>query len=621
MVIFSLLVLIALGTLTACGATPEPEIIIQEVTKVVEKEVAGETVYETVVEKQTVIVEVEAPTEPPPPPGPKVLIVGLAQEPETLYSFGGGGLATVHVLQALRDGPIDSRGFDYQPIILEKLPSLDDGDAVINTVTVEAGEPMIVDGDITTATDTMEVGQMVVTFKLKAGVQWDDGTPLTAEDSVFGHSLWCHPDTPMDKYVCDRTESYEAIDDLTVEWTSAPGYLDALYFTNFYAPHPKHILGDLEPLDILESDYSRGPVGWGAFKFDEWVPGQYIHVVKNPLYFRADEGLPYLDEIYFKFIPDSNQLLAQLLGGEVDIGTHDSIDVTQALFLLEAEASGILKPYFVTGTVWEHLDFNLDPSDDRTVFFDDVRVRKAVAYGTDRQSMVDEIVYGKSKVIHSFVPQVHPFYPPEEFLTIYEYDPERAAELLDEAGWILNPDDGYRYQDGQKFQVTLTTNSDNRMREQVSQIFQQNMNDIGLDIVLEYVPGSLYFGDGPDGRLFGRRFDLGLFAWETGVEPPCDLYLSTLIPDESNNWIGNNETGFVNEAYDGWCNAARNTVNARERAPYFYETQQIFTEELPALPLFLRIQVAATRPSVKHLILDPTERSEMWNVEMFDLEP
>jgi peptide/nickel transport system substrate-binding protein len=618
--IIAFLILIAPAILVACGSTPEPETIIQEVTRVVEKEVAGETVVETIIEQQTVVVEIEAPTEPPVSTEPKILVVGQGQEPDSLYWYGTDMVASRHVQQALYDGPIDNRSFAYQPIILEKLPSLDDGDAVIIPVTVEAGEPYVAEGEILTATESMELEQMVVTFELKAGMQWDDGTPLTAEDSVFSQYLACHPDTPVSKYVCKRTASYEATDDFTVVWTGAPGFRDATYFTNFYTPQPKHILGDMLPAEILESDFSRAPVGYGAFKFNEWVAGQYIHMVKNPLYYRADEGLPYLDEVYFKFIPDSNQLLAQLLGGEIDIGTQDGMAADQSPFLLEAEAQGILKPVFVTGTVWEHIDFAIQPFDDRYVFFDDVRVRQAIAHGTDRQSMVDEILYGKSVVIHSFIPDVHPFYPPEGFLTTYEYDPERAARLLEEAGWVLNPDDGFRYKDGQKFQVTLNTTSGIKMREQVTQIFQQNMKDIGIDVVLEYLPSTLYFADGPDGPLFGRRYDLAEFAWLTGVEPPCDLYFSFQIPDETNAWAGQNQTGWQNPEYDEWCNKALTSINAPQRAPYFHEAQRIFSEELPVLPLFLRLKVAASRPEVRNFIMDPTENSEMWNIEMFDLE-
>ena len=117
----------------------------------------------------------------------------------------------------------------------------------------------------------------------------------------------------------------------------------------------------------------------------------------------------------------------------------------------------------------------------------------------------------------------------------------------------------------------------------------------------------------------GRRTDLGEFAWLTGVEPGCDLYLSTQIQGPDNGWAGQNQTGFTNAEYDAACNQAIQSLPGEDAYTEGHlEAQRIFGEELPVVPLFLRLKLAATRPDMCNFIMDPTANSEMWNVENFD---
>ncbi len=637
--------------LSAC-AQPTPQVIEKtvEVTKEVvvtkEVEVTKEVVKE--VTKEVVV------TPTPPPSGPKTLVICQGQEPETLYIYGGSMLAASHVQEAIYDGPIDSRTYAFQPIILEKLPSIEDGDAVVKKVTVQAGDMVVDDnGDpveleegvmirpagcrssdcaVEFTGEPVEMDQMVVTFKLLDGIKWSDGEPLTADDSVYSFELASDPDTPSSKYTVDRTASYEAIDDLTTVWTGLPGYIDSTFFTNFWTPLPRHLWQDelgYSAADLLEAEESsRKPMGWGAFIITEWVAGDHITVEKNPLYFRADEGLPHLDKVIYRFVSDSNAAVAQLISGECDIADQTAHLDDQSELLLKLEQEGVVQPIFMTGTVWEHVDFGINPveSYDRPDFFEDVRMRRAIAYCLDRQSVVDTVLYGRSTVIHSYIPPEHPLYAGDRLMT-YEYDPEKGKALLEEMGWIDEDGDGVREAHGVegipdgtllafKWQSTNAT-----LRVQYMQIFQQNLADCGIDLTLENLPAGEYFADGPDGPLFGRHFDLGSFAWLTGVEPPCELYLSELIPSEENGWGGQNDPGFINEEYDAACKRAIQSLPGTEDYIEGHkEAQRIFSEQLPVVPLFLRLKLAAIRPEVTGFIMDPTANSEMWNIEAFDLQ-
>ncbi len=663
-------VIIMIATVALAACQPETVEKIVEVTRVVteEVEVEGETVEVT----RVVVEEVEVPVEVTAevveePAGPINLVVCQAQEPDTLYTYGTDMLAAAPMAHAMYENSVTTLSFAFQAgAALEKLPSLADGDAVINEVEVNAGdrvlnaasEPVTLEAGVivkNAAGEEVEfdgstpimMQQMAVDFNMAPDMVWEDGTPVTAADSVYSFNLAADPDTAEGKFNIERTASYEATGDASVRWTGLPGYLDSEYYIKFWDPRPEHVWGEFTAAELMEADISnRAPIGYGAFRVQEWIPGDSITMVKNENYFRADEGLPNVDTVTFKFIADTNQLIAQLLAGQCDIGTQDGMDTGQSPFLIEAEANGLLVPYFQTGTTFEHIDFNINPYGDyattRPDWFEDARVRQAMTMCTDRQSMVDNILYGRSEVIHTYIPSVHPLYP--EGLTEWPYDVEAANALLDEVGFVDSDGDGVREYssaagvagadpawDGTPFVVTLGTTAGNEMRQQLTQIFQENMVACGITVDLYYLPSNEWFADGPDGVLFGRKYDLGEFAWLTGVNPACELYLSSLIPGPAEEespaggnylgWGGQNNAGYISPEYDAVCNAALASLpGTPEYDENHFEAQRIFSQDVPVLPLFLRLKVAAARNEVCNFGVDPTQNSELWNLNEIGLD-
>lgn len=646
------LIVATLALVATILAACQPQTSTVEVTRVITSEpvmIEGTPVIQTqVITEEKVVTATPEPVEAKP----KDLIVCMAQEPETLYSLGGSMLAMSAVLHAVYENDVTTLSYDFQAQGIEALPNFDDGTAVINTVTANPGD-MVVDtsvnpvawGDgvtvknaageeVTFDGNPVELQQMVVETTFKPRV-WSDGTPVSAEDSVYTFELSKDPDTPVGKYAIERTASYEAVSDLTVRWTGLPGYIDSEYYLRFWGPLPKHAWSQYSAAELLEAEESsRMPMGDGAFMITEWVAGDHISMVKNENYYRSGEGLPYLDSVTYRFIPDTNSLVAQLLAGQCDIGTQDGMDVGQAPFLIEAENNGILTPYFQTGTVFEHIDFNIDPIDPAaTRWFTDVRVRQALTLCTDRQSMVDNIFYGRSETISSYIPSVHPLFNPDNVQ--WPYDATEGNRLLDEAGFTDTDGDGIRNhpETGENFSVSLGTTSGNEMRQQLTQIFKENQSLCGIEISLEYLPAGEWFADGPDGVLFGRKFQLGEFAWLTGVNPACDLYISDQIPgpaEELNEdgtakypsaWGGQNESGWRNADYDAACKAALAALpGTAEYEDNHKQAQLIFSQELPVIPLFLRLKVAAARPEILNFGVDPTQNSEMYNVFEIDIQ-
>jgi peptide/nickel transport system substrate-binding protein len=658
--IFLALSFVALVALALAACTPTEVVKTVVVTQEVVTE--GETVIQEVV--VTATPEPEMPTEA----APRTLVVCQGQEPDTLYIYGGSMLAASSVREAFYDGPIDSNTFAYQAVILEKLPSLADGDAVINVVPVAEGDT-VVDNDGNPATlsategtlvrpagcrapdcavaydgtNVTEMDQMAVTFKLLPGLLWSDGTPLTMADSVYSFGLYMDPDTPNpSRYAGERTTSYEATDDVTAVWTGLPGYMDSIYFTNFFTPLPQHVMGQYAPADLVSAfDADLLFTGWGPYIIDSWEKGSQMTGHKNPNYYRASEGLPAFDNIVYRFVgTNANAAVAAILAGECDIVTQDaSLDGLSEL-LLELQAAGQLDATFVTGTAFEHADFNIQPvasivnsgdfagwdqDGDGLGPFGDARLRQAIAMCMDRQQVIDTVLFGQSVIPNSYVPSNHPLYNPDS--KVWPYDPAAAAALFDEIGWLDDDGDAATPRkasgvtgvpDGTALAFTLeTTNA--TVRQQYTQILQQNLAECGIEATLTYYTATEYFGDPPDAKLAGRRFDIDTFTWLTGVDPSCNLYLGTQIDTEENGWAGQNWIGYNNPDFDAACNMGLQSLPGEDAYTQGHlEAQRIFAEELPSVPIYLRIKLAATRPDMCNFIMDPTANTEMWNVENFD---
>ena len=662
--------LVASMVLAACApaaTAPPPETIIE--TVIVTEIVEGEVVE---------VIQVVTPT--PEPVGPRTLVVCQGQEPDQLWMYGGSMLASSHIWQMIYDGgtaAIDANSFAYQAVIHEKLPSLADGDATLGSATAGEGDP-VVDADgavviLDAAADPpimlipaggiaedafaytggdVELDSMTATFVLLPGLLWSDGTPLTAADSVYSFNAAADPDSKATKYVIEHTASYEATDDVTVVWTGLPGYKDAEYFTNVWAPLPEHQLGQFTALELLEAEESaRTPMGWGPYIIDEWIAGDSITLHKNPNYFRADEGLPVFETVVVRMVGEnSNANIATLVSGECDIVDQTSHLDDQSELILELQAAGQINATFVTGTVWEHIDYGIQPLEyddgfqagERPDFFSDVRTRRAFLMCMDRQSVVDTVMFGQSVVLDTYIPPQHPLFNADA--THWEFDVEAGTALLEEVGWV--DDDGDvetpRVYQGDNPNIPANTpltvayeTTTATQRTQTMAVIQNSLAQCGIDAQITQYPAGEWFEDGPVGKLFGRRFDLGEFAWLTGVEPPCDLYLSTQTPGPdgetylsiqtgeevafASGWGGQNDPGYTNPEYDAVCNRALQTLPGQPGYEEAHlEAQQMFSDELPVAPLFLRLKLAGTRPDMCNFIMDPTANSEMWNVEEFD---
>jgi peptide/nickel transport system substrate-binding protein len=314
--------------------------------------------------------------------------------------------------------------------------------------------------------------------------------------------------------------------------------------------------------------------------------------------------------------------------------------------LTQFEDSGQLQTHFSTSPVWEHADFGIQPLSyedgyqpgvDRPDFFSDVRVRQAFAMCMDRQKVVDEVLAGRSLVPDSYLPHEHPLFNPD--LPSYTFDPLAGGQLLEQIGWVDDDADPQTPRvargiqgviDGTPFKVTYTT-STAMQRQAASQILAASLAECGVELELDYGPAGEVFAPGPEGPVFGRRFDLAQFAWSTSTQPPCELWTSHQIPgdpilvDEDGlplypyGWGGVNETGFADLDYDRACLQALETLPGQTGyLDNHRAVQQIFADQLPVVPLYQHLKLAVSRSDMCGFILDASASSEMWNIENFD---
>jgi peptide/nickel transport system substrate-binding protein len=620
--------------------------------------------------KQTTV-PTQLPAEPTPSQAaptaipPKTLVVCLGYEPTSLYIYKNSTRAMWSVLEALYDGPIDTSNYMPDPVILEQLPTLENGGVTLSSVDVTSGDEVAnVEGDIVslakgvkvfpegcTSLDCavewdgqspLKVAQMSATFKLKQGVNWSDGKPLTAEDSVFSYMVSADPATKVSKTMIQRTASYTVVDAQTVQWTGKPGYLTVNPSAFFWIPLPKHILGSMTAEQLNSADETnKSPLGWGPYVLNEWTAGDHIRLVKNKNYYRAGEGLPKFDVLVFRFTPSLGETdLSPLVTGECDIMDTSVGLESQIQPLRELENSGKTKLYFGQGPEWELVNFGIKPASydevfnpylDRPDFFGDLRTRQAFAYCVNRDQIIKDVLFSQSQIPASYVPSNHPY--KVEGLTVLPHDPAQGMALLDKVGWVDSDNDPATPRvasnvkdvvNGTKFSVTYNV-TDSPLHKSVSDIVVSSLAECGIEVTVQTLAVTDMFAPGPNGTVFGRSFDLAELAWSTGRQPPCFLYSSSEIPTAKNSWLGTkyggvNLTGFSNEEYDAACSRQLSAgLNLSAFAQDNHTTQWIFNDELPVLPLFYHLKLMAARPDLCGVSLDVTARSGIKSLEQFDL--
>jgi peptide/nickel transport system substrate-binding protein len=585
------------------------------------------------------------------------IIIGSWQQPGTFYDAAITQAIAVEVELMFRPRFIIRKDFAYEPnpqLIEGELPSLENGGAVLQDVTVKAGEPYF---DTSTymvqlAESEMQLKQLVVTGHIKSGLKWNDGEPLTGRDLVFAWEKNCDPTgtAAIDITYCPfesipgasgLLSSYEAVDETTLVATYVPGALDVLYvfmpYGGFYGILPEHLFEGMSAAEIEVDERATGsenamPLGYGPYQMVSWVKGDTMTFSPNPYW---SGPAPVTPTIIYKYYSDSTSLAAAVIAGEIDAtsGAGTGLAVDQAPYMASVASRGIINYSVEKNTSnFEMLYFNYyDPTDTTFTTPDPVLsefcVRKAISLALDRQKMVDTIYYGDSAVVQQ--PQLPQMISYDESLGILKYDPEEAKATLDDCGWVVGSD-GIREKNGVRASTNYLTTSGNAVRLKGSQVLQASLKDIGIDVKLTYVPSSVAFSK--DG-LYGRNFNMMQFANNFSVVDPGAWFFGVAscnqIPVPENAFSGANFAGWCDPAAsDAAVDAAYLSLDTPKRLEdwkvllkaYFSEgdPEKFETGGLPLIPLFTRPTYLATSPLLSGAALNPTEYFT-WNIEAWAL--
>jgi peptide/nickel transport system substrate-binding protein len=329
---------------------------------------------------------------------------------------------------------------------------------------------------------------LTYTYTLTDKAKWHDGEPFTADDVIFSMDAQSNPDTGS-SYTGSFTntvKSYTKVDDRTVEVTAVDVFAPVVFLGNSYCPIvPKHIWEGVEFSKWASDPGSTGQdparvIGTGPFKFEEWVQGEKLTLVRNDDYW---DDIPHIDTFIMQVWPDDASAIEALRAGDIDlVNNPPPADVES----LQAEDN-------IEVAIYDTYDFgfwayNLDT--EKTKVFQDVEVRQALIYAVDRQSVVDNIQLGLAEVAQGSQAKLSVAYAPDKIQTKYDFDAEKAQQLLDSAGWTLPSGGKVREKDGQKLSFALMYPTGNAATEQQIAFFQESWAKIGV----EAKPNPVDFG-------------------------------------------------------------------------------------------------------------------------------
>lgn len=433
----------------------------------------------------------------------------------------------------------------------------------------------------------MSDDQLTLTFKLKEGIKWHDGKPVTAEDVAFTFESMAKPDYTGPRYgdveglkgaaAChngetDKVEGITVVDDHTVKFEFAQPYAPGLSKIGAdRAIIPKHIWGDI-PLGEWQkkTELMNKPIGCGPYVLKEFVPGQYVELVAFEDYYAGKAKTP---KFIFK-VSNQDTVIAELTSGEIDIADISSLK-SQDIKTLEDNG---VKVTSYTGITSQYMGFNL-----REKIFQDKKVRQAITYAIDRTLMVDKLLEGRATIIDAPLLPTSWAYPEDGVLNPYKADPEKAKSLLKEAGWEDKNGDGIvENSAGEAFKVTLKYPVGNKIREQSAPIIQANLKAVGIDVELEIMEFAALL----DQVMANHEFDLYLMGSSLDTDPdPKPIWHSSSASDEKGNsaW---NIVGFRNPEADKLMDDALKTTNQDERKAYYKEFCKIVNEEAAEVLLY-----------------------------------
>jgi peptide/nickel transport system substrate-binding protein len=449
------------------------------------------------------------------------------------------------------------------PMLASDSASHDISDLIYNGL-VKYDKDLNLVGDLAESWEVSSDG-LTITFHLRHGVRWHDGTSFTAEDVLFGFRTITNPKTPT-AYAGDYLEvkRAEVLDSYTFRVTYGKPFAPGLTTWGNLVVLPKHLL---EGQDITKSKLTREPVGTGPYKLKQWLTQEKIVLESNHDYF---EGRPYIDGYIYRIIPDPATMFLELKAGGVDW-----MGLTPIQYRRQTDDPAFERQfhkYKYLPFSYTYLGYNL-----LSPLFQDKRVRQAISYAIDKEEIIKVVLLGLGEISTGPYKPGAWYYNPQ--VKHYPYNPDRAKELLREAGWRDSDGDSILDKDGEPFEFTILLNWGNQSRLNSAEIIQWRLGQIGIKVKLRVMEWASFINEYID----KKRFEAVILGWSTGLDPDqYDIWHSSKTDYKELNFIS-----YQNKEVDKLLEKARRSFDREERKRYYFRFQEILAEEQPYTFLFV----------------------------------
>lgn len=420
-------------------------------------------------------------------------------------------------------------------------------------------------GDLAESWESDEEGR-VYTFHLRENAVWHDGEPVTSEDVRYTFETMIEKDYPYKAFLADVKEIRTPDEHTVVVELETPNVAFVPMMgqaANWYGKiMPKHIW---EGQDWDQGPHVDDPIGSGPYKFAEWERGSHITLEANPDYFL---GPSEVDKLIFRVIPDKNVAQAEFQAGNLVYLPYDYAPPYGEIkdLMNDSDTNVVLTPSHYSRDIY--LNLNQEPLNDSLV-------REAIAYAIDREAMNQQGFHGlwvPSR--YAGVPRMETFL--NEDAQFPAYDPERAEQLLDEAGYP-------RGEDGWRFEVSIT-NPVYTDTQIIAEILVEQLKQVGINARWEQFDQATWWQ-----RVNEGNYDISVYFTRYGPDP--DAYREHFATGAPRNF-----TGYNNPAFDELAGEARQTTNLAERQKLYGEMQEMIVEDMPYINLFNEVKASLLQP-------------------------
>jgi len=520
-----------------------------------------------------------------------LVVVGDDQEPPTLNIFVPGGDSSVaaRIGQTYLAGvqEIDGNTLELIPELVDELPTTANGGVSVNAD-----------------------GTMTVRYSIRDHAMWSDGVAISGEDFQFTLDLILDRTLPITRTVYEDI-TVAAYGEHTFEFTLArPTVQYELLFNTIV---PKHAV---EGSDFLMDWNDRMWPSAGPFVLNEWAKGEFISVTRNENYWKADpdtgQALPFLDEVRFRFIGETEALITAFKARELDVIQPPPL--METISMLQALEPAGARVEVLSGPVWEHLGFQFGQgrlARNPNSCTESLDLRRAVAHAIDRTVLTDEILAGQVEPLDSYVAAYRPSLSHGNWAK-YEADPAKAQQAYEAAVT----------ETGKECAVVFTTTANNDARVKMSELFAGMFAAANIPYANDLEDSQLFVGE----TLSNGTMDLAEWAWigspgMSGLVASFDLFDPEAPPPGGSNYyrwgaVGSAVIDGATHRFAEIRDAVNATVEESELIPLFTEGEALIADNVVIIPLYARLVTAAVWADevggYKH---NPTQASDTWNVE------